>query len=50
MRFRIHWEYQGTEDHVDVEGETVAEVQQKAQSELEKRGMQDQYAWSEQLS
>ncbi len=48
MRFRIHYTWpDGGEDAIDVRGDTIEEIQSKAQQELAQRGGTD--PWSEQL-
>ncbi len=49
MLFRIHFEYaDGTEDYFDVEGETVEDIRNNSNAELERRGASN--PWSEELS
>ena len=49
MKFRIHFTWpDGSQDYVDVEGETVDEVRTLADQAVSSRG--GTYSWSEELS
>jgi hypothetical protein len=53
LKFRIHFEHNdGTEDHFDVEGETLEEVRKLAGQGLFQRTHNaiDPIAWSEELT
>ena len=48
MRFRIHFTLKdGSDDSVDLTGETIEEIQEMALAETSKRGAA--YAWSEEV-
>lgn len=39
MRFKIHYSINGFDDYFVIEGETIEEIREKADSELLKRGL-----------
>ena len=47
MRYRIHFSVGDTLDHVDVEGDTVEQIREKADAEIAKRG--GIHPWSQEL-
>ena len=51
MKYRIHFEHQnGVEDFIDLEGDTVEEIRDKADKELLKRNAVMDSRWSERLA
>jgi hypothetical protein len=50
MKFRIHWQSNGEDDSFIVEAATIEEIREKANAELEDRGITvDDEPWSEEL-
>lgn len=52
MKFKICYSYDGEWSGTDsfiVEGNMIPEIQEKVKSELEKRNIPEENAWSEQL-
>jgi len=55
MRVRICWDIPGkygdrTQDNVVIEADTVEEIQEMAQAEIKKRGVDEADAWSEEIT
>ena len=50
MVFRIHFEFKdGSADHIDLSGDTVDEIRERAMTELAARQIELTTAWSEQI-
>lgn len=51
MKFRIHYEIDGFQDCVDIEGEDIDDIKGKAKHETEKRGLDEvkNNLWSEEI-
>jgi hypothetical protein len=51
MKFKIHFEHKdGTDDFFIIEADSIAEIQSKAQSVVEERGINEDTCWSEELT
>ena len=49
MQFRIHYSIGDYEDFIDLDGETIEEIQSQAYHELSTRGVKSDNAWSEEI-
>ena len=50
MKFIIHFQWpNGTDDSICLEGETIAEIQGKAATEMASRGVNEDTCWSEEI-
>lgn len=45
LKYRIHY----GEDSIDLEGETIEDIQGKAFKEIAKRGWEEEHCWSEEI-
>lgn len=49
MKFRLHFEYEGFEDYIDIEGEDIDLIKQAAFIEMNRRNVDSSQCWSEEL-
>lgn len=51
MTFRVHFTIDGFDDYIDIEGDDIEEIREKAKIEEEKRGLDidKNNLWSEEL-
>lgn len=51
LKFRIHYEIEDWKDHIDIGGETIEDIKEIANKELEKRGLDvvKNNVWSEEI-